>query len=49
MHYILSPKPWDEADDREDKKNEITHGWWREANQKRLEEEKEKGIPIDGF
>jgi hypothetical protein len=49
VHYILSPKPWDENDD--DKKKEGRDGsnqWWWDINEKRLVEEKKNGID-DGF
>jgi len=49
IHYILSPKPWDENE--EDKKKEGRDGsnqWWWDVHEKRLKEEKAKGIE-DGF
>jgi hypothetical protein len=49
VHYILSPKPWDEND--EDKKKEgrdASNQWWWDINDKRLAEEKKNGIQ-DGF
>jgi hypothetical protein len=49
VHYILSPKPWDENDD--DKKKEgrdESHQWWWDTHEKRLAEEQKKGIK-DGF
>jgi lipopolysaccharide biosynthesis glycosyltransferase len=49
IHYILSPKPWDENE--YDKKKEGRDGsnqWWWDINDKRLAEEKKKGIQ-DGF
>lgn len=45
MHYLLSPKPWDE---RLGEESNSTHRWWIEANMERLKEEKERGID-DGF
>ena len=45
IHYILSPKPWDEKPGSE---SQETHKWWIEANLDRLEEEKNKGLE-DGF
>ena len=45
VHYILSPKPWDEK--KEDAKDE-THPWWHDMNEERLKSEKAKGID-DGF
>ncbi|KAL8721918.1 MAG: hypothetical protein Q9181_007607 [Wetmoreana brouardii] len=41
MHYILSPKPWDEKLGEES--NE-THTWWLKANKERISVEKERGI-----
>ncbi|KAK4508564.1 hypothetical protein PRZ48_002303 [Zasmidium cellare] len=49
VHYILSPKPWDENE--EDKKKPDRDGsnqWWWDINDKRLVEEKSKGL-VDGF
>ncbi|KAI9842904.1 MAG: hypothetical protein M1837_006736 [Sclerophora amabilis] len=45
VHYILSPKPWDDAPG---KLTEETHGWWIAANLQRRSEEKTNGID-DGF
>ena len=45
IHYILSPKPWDE---RPGEESQETHKWWIEANLERLTEEKREGID-DGF
>lgn len=45
IHYILSPKPWDET--FETASNE-THIWWLNMNKERLAEEKSRGID-DGF
>lgn len=45
IHYILSPKPWDEKLGEES--NE-THVWWLKANDERLAAEKTSGIN-DGF
>lgn len=41
IHYILSPKPWDEKPGEE---SEETHKWWTIANLERLAEEKKVGI-----
>ncbi|OQO09974.1 hypothetical protein B0A48_04329 [Cryoendolithus antarcticus] len=49
IHYILSPKPWDES--REDKAKEgreETFQWWWDVHEKRLAKEKAEGI-VDGF
>ncbi|KAJ6784667.1 hypothetical protein PWT90_00410 [Aphanocladium album] len=49
IHYILSPKPWDEVDEQGNFTGEDeTHGWWVAANQKRKAEEKKQGIS-DGY
>lgn len=45
MHYLLSPKPWDEKLGEE---SNPTHRWWIEANVERQREEKQRGID-DGF
>ena len=45
IHYILTPKPWDE--DLQTTSDE-THAWWRKANSSRLREEEAKGV-TDGF
>ena len=45
IHYILSPKPWDEKPGEE---SEETHKWWTNVNLERLAEEKKAGIE-DGF
>ncbi|MCJ1272357.1 hypothetical protein MMC21_000143 [Puttea exsequens] len=44
VHYILSPKPWDEGGGQ----SHETHPWWVEAHEKRLQEEKKAAID-DGF
>ena len=46
IHYILSPKPWDE--DGIESAKEESHKWWHEYNSERLKGEKSKGI-VDGF
>jgi lipopolysaccharide biosynthesis glycosyltransferase len=45
IHYILSPKPWDEKPGEE---SEQSHKWWTNANSERLAEEKKAGME-DGF
>ena len=45
IHYILSPKPWDERPGTE---SQETHKWWIRANIDRLAEEKSAGL-ADGF
>ncbi|KAF5724116.1 galactinol synthase [Fusarium mundagurra] len=50
IHYILSPKPWDEINEKgEWTGKEESHKWWADANRVRKESEKEKGVPDDGF
>ena len=45
VHYILSPKPWDEtAGEGKDE----THAWWHEVTKKRQAEERDQGI-LDGY
>ncbi|KAF2207897.1 glycosyltransferase family 8 protein [Cercospora zeae-maydis SCOH1-5] len=49
VHYILSPKPWDESE--QDRKSDARDGanqWWWDINAKRLQNEKREGID-DGF
>jgi lipopolysaccharide biosynthesis glycosyltransferase len=46
IHYILSPKPWDEKEG--EKSIDETHEWWKEANAARKSEERARGID-DGF
>jgi hypothetical protein len=49
VHYILSPKPFEETDDhKKDPTRDQTHQWWHDVNAKRLEDEKARGID-DGF
>jgi alpha-N-acetylglucosamine transferase len=45
VHYILSPKPWQE---KEEEPSQETHAWWWTVNRERLAEEKQRGID-DGF
>jgi len=45
IHYILSPKPWDE---KEGEGSDETHAWWHKVNAERLASEKVNGIS-DGF
>lgn len=50
VHYILTPKPWDEIDGAgEYTGKEETHRWWVEVNKERRRAEREKGVPDDGF
>ncbi|KAI5369751.1 Putative glycosyl transferase, family 8, nucleotide-diphospho-sugar transferase [Septoria linicola] len=49
VHYILSPKPWDETDeDKQKKDRDGANQWWWDINVKRLAQEKKAGIE-DGF
>ncbi|KAF2689263.1 glycosyltransferase family 8 protein [Lentithecium fluviatile CBS 122367] len=41
IHYILSPKPWDE---KPGEHAEESHKWWRDVNDERAKAEKDKGI-----
>jgi lipopolysaccharide biosynthesis glycosyltransferase len=45
IHYILSPKPWDEEPGKCSNEN---HEWWWKVNIERLEHEKKNSIE-DGF
>lgn len=51
IHYILSPKPWDDesADKQQDlekfgQSQDPSHTWWTSLNEKRLSEEQKTGI-----
>ncbi len=49
VHYILSPKPFEESEeDMRESKRDPTHLWWHDVNAKRLAEEKARGVD-DGF
>jgi alpha-N-acetylglucosamine transferase len=49
VHYILSPKPWDETEtEKESPKRDETHAWWWKINDERKQEEKGRGFD-DGF
>jgi hypothetical protein len=49
IHYILSPKPWDETpEDKSKPEREGSNQWWWDIHNKRLSEEKPRGID-DGF
>lgn len=47
VHILLSPKPWDEKEGDKGK-NDETHKWWWDYNDRRVAEEKSRGID-DGF
>ena len=50
MHYILSPKPWDEMDAEGNFiGDDPSHAWWVTVNQERLVHEKGNGLKVDGF
>ncbi|GJN78375.1 hypothetical protein PLIIFM63780_001869 [Purpureocillium lilacinum] len=50
VHYILSPKPWDEVDENGQwTGTDETHKWWIDANNERKAAERRQGIPDDGF
>lgn len=50
VHYILTPKPWEEVDaDGNWSGTEETHRWWADVNRERKADEKAKGVPSDGF
>lgn len=46
VHYILSPKPWDEWADGKTRAttNDASHVWWFEMNEERLKQEEKDGI-----
>ncbi|KAL4809652.1 glycosyl transferase family protein [Aspergillus unguis] len=46
IHYILSPKPFEETADQ--RRQDPSHEWWYILNEERLEKEKESGLN-DGF
>lgn len=45
VHWILSPKPWDE---KPGESTDETHNWWWAGNKQRLADEASRGIE-DGF
>lgn len=50
MHYILSPKPWDELDHQGQwTGTDPTHKWWVDMNRDRKKAERDEAIPDDGF
>lgn len=49
IHYILSPKPWDENDaDKKKQERDGSNQWWWDVHERRLKEERAIGID-DGF
>ncbi|KAK2734969.1 hypothetical protein FQN57_001404 [Myotisia sp. PD_48] len=52
IHYILSPKPWDEKraeNGQPEEQVEESHDWWWNMNNDRLKHENAQGIASDGF
>lgn len=54
VHYILSPKPWDEYASEDEEKSSTakdeSHRWWQDVNERRVAEEKnEMKGEWDGF
>ncbi|POS85962.1 hypothetical protein EPUL_001971, partial [Erysiphe pulchra] len=50
IHYILTPKPWEEIDSEgRNFSSEPTHQWWANLNLERLDMEKKRDIPCDFF
>lgn len=45
IHYILSPKPWDQPREQQTEETSI---WWWDLNEERVKAETAKGI-VDGF
>lgn len=50
VHYILSPKPWEERADEQDGSGESrqsrdpSHAWWTALNDERLRDEEANGV-----
>lgn len=50
VHYILTPKPWEEVDEKgASTSKEETHRWWADVNLERWKFEKDMGIKDDGL
>lgn len=49
IHYILSPKPWDEEGGEDVERVDETHEWWWKVNRERLADERGKSAVLDGF
>lgn len=50
VHYILTPKPWDEVDEKGKwTGTDETHRWWVDVNRERKAAEKVRGICDDDF
>lgn len=52
VHYILSPKPWDqvavEGTTQNGQRSDPSHAWWTTLNAERLDEEQQRSL-ADGF
>ncbi|KAL2865983.1 glycosyltransferase family 8 protein [Aspergillus lucknowensis] len=49
VHYILSPKPWEEELSSDGRKSvDPSHAWWWKMNDERLEEKRRRGL-TDNF
>jgi len=54
IHFLLSPKPWDESEEvrkgigEAAKNRDPTNAWWWEVTEERRKEEKSRGVD-DGF
>ncbi|RAL06365.1 glycosyltransferase family 8 protein [Aspergillus ibericus CBS 121593] len=49
IHYILSPKPWDESEDIRTGRvarpiRDASHSWWWETTEERVKEERARGV-----
>lgn len=50
VHYILSPKPWEEQADKQEDRGESSqsrdpsHAWWAALNDERLRDEETNGV-----
>jgi hypothetical protein len=53
IHYILSPKPWDERQESPSDglatPNDESHVWWWRINNERLNDERTQRALDDGF
>jgi lipopolysaccharide biosynthesis glycosyltransferase len=50
VHYIMTPKPWDEIDaEGNSPATDPTHQWWAEVNRSRKKAERAAAVPEDGF
>lgn len=47
VHYILSPKPWDEVREDVQKSQDPSHVWWIEMNKDRINDEEQRGMKDD--